>query len=193
MNTGHRFLAAFVLMLPATLAVAHPGHELQPGWVAGMLHPWSGLDHLLAMLAVGIWAAQLGGRMRWAVPLSFVTLMLVGAGMGMSGIKLGAVEQGIAASVCVLGLLIATAVRVPVLLSVALTGCFAVFHGYAHDMEAPLHSNALLYMSGFALSTITLHILGFMLARALVRHQQQASLQWTGAAIALSGLALLAV
>lgn len=183
---------ALTLVLP-TLAVAHPGHDLSAGFTAGALHPWSGLDHLLAMLAVGMWAAQLGGQMRWAVPVSFVSLMLCGAALGMSGVHLGAVEQGIAASVCVLGLLIAGAVRLPAALCVALVGCFAVFHGYAHGAEAPLQANAGLYMSGFALSTIALHGVGIMLTQMLLRHRQQTSLRWAGMALAISGVALLAM
>jgi urease accessory protein len=192
MKARQYFLAALTLVLP-TLAFAHPGHAVGDSFIAGLTHPWSGLDHLAAMLAVGIWAAQLGGRLRWTVPISFVLLMLTGAALGMSGMQLNASEQGIAASVCVLGLLIACAVRLPALLCVALVGCFAVFHGYAHGVEAPQQGNALLYMTGFALSTAALHALGVLFAQGLVRHQQQASVRWTGVALAVSGLMLFAV
>lgn len=191
MKARRCLLAVLTLTLP-TLASAHPGHVLNEGFAAGVMHPWLGMDHVAAMLAVGMWAAQMQGRMRWLVPASFVSLMLTGAALGMSGIHLNAVEQGIAASVCVLGLLIASAVQLPAWVCLALTGGFAMFHGYAHGAEAPLQNHALHYMSGFALSTLTLHGLGFMLAQRLVRHQQQRYVRWTGAALAVSGLVMFA-
>lgn len=187
-------MTALITFLPA-LAWAHPGHALSNGFIAGLAHPWSGVDHLAAMLAVGVWASQLGGRRQWMVPVSFVTLMLMGAALGTvlgtAGMQPGAVEQAIAASVCILGLLIAGAIRLPALLCIVLTGGFAVFHGHAHAAEAPMQANLAFYMAGFACSTLALHGLGFMLARLLVRHQP-ASLRWTGAALALGGLAMLA-
>jgi urease accessory protein len=191
MKARHVTAIALTTLLP-TLALAHPGHDLQPGFVAGVLHPLTGIDHLAAMLAVGAWAAQLGGRLRWALPASFVTLMLVAAALGMSGMSIGAVEQGIAASVCVLGLLLASAVRLPAPVCVLLASGFAVFHGYAHGLEAPQHASVMSYMSGFALSTIALHLVGFTVGAALLRHQQTAALRWAGAAMAVGGLALFA-
>jgi urease accessory protein len=183
-------LAPTLMTLLPALAFAHPGHALQPGFMAGIMHPVTGIDHLAAMLAVGMWAAQLNGRQRWAVPVSFVMLMLFGAVLGMSSLHVGMVEQGIAASVCVLGLLLAGAVRVSALTSLPLVGMFAVFHGYAHGAEAPVGS-AVLYMSGFALSAITLHVAGFVVARQLLRYQSANVLRWAGAALAVSGVALL--
>jgi urease accessory protein len=191
MKIRHFLTPALITLLPA-LAFAHPGHELQPGIAAGVMHPFSGLDHLAAMLAVGMWAAQLGGRMRWAVPASFVSLMLAGALLGLSGLQIGAVEQGIAASVCVLGLLLAGAVRLPAMACVLLAGLFAVFHGYAHAAEAPV-SGVGRYMVGFAFSTAVLHVVGLMVAGQLVRYQQQHAMRWTGAAMVVGSLALFAV
>lgn len=190
MKVRQWLMTALITFLPA-LAWAHPGHALSTGFIAGLAHPWSGMDHLAAMLAVGVWASQLGGRLQWTVPASFVTLMLMGAVVGMAGMQPGAVEQAIAASVCILGLLIAGAIRLPAFLCIVLTGGFAVFHGHAHAAEAPTQANLAFYMAGFACSTLALHGLGFMLARLLVRHQP-ASLRWTGAALALGGLAMLA-
>jgi urease accessory protein len=155
--------------------------------MAGISHPWSGMDHLITMLAVGMWAAQLGGHMRWAVPASFIGMMLVGAMLGFAGVHLGAVEQSIAASLCVIGLLIATAIRLPLAACVAMVGSFAVFHGYAHATEAGTDS-ALLYIAGFALSTAGLHALGFGIASLLSQHQRL--IRWAGAAIAVSGVAM---
>lgn len=180
-------LAAALLTLPA-VALAHPGHE--PGWIAGAMHPLTGVDHLMAMLAVGLWAAQLGGRLRWVVPMSFVCLMLVGALLGVSGWHVGAAEQGIAASVCVLGLLLAGAVRLRAAACVSLASVFALFHGYAHGAEAPASSLAT-YMAGFAASTAALHGIGLFAASMLALQRSQI-VRWTGAAMAVGGLALFA-
>jgi urease accessory protein len=190
MKARHATAVVLTTLLP-TLALAHPGHALQLGFVDGVLHPLSGIDHLAAMLAVGAWAAQLGGRLRWALPMSFVMLMLVGAVLAVSGVFIGAAEQGIAASVCVLGLLLAFAIRLPAIASVLLVSGFALFHGYAHGVEAPLHAGYGFYISGFVLSTISLHVVGFMIGSVLLRHQQQAALRWAGAAMAVGGLTLL--
>lgn len=184
-------LAVIAALLMPVAALAHPGHE-QSGFTAGVMHPLSGIDHLAAMIAVGLWAAQLGGRLRWAVPLSFVSLMLIGAALGLSGWQFGAVEQGIAASVCVLGLLLAGAVRLPAVVCVALTGAFATFHGYAHGVEAPAASMTG-YISGFAVSTVALHGVGLLAAALLVRGQQPQVLRWAGSVVAVGGVALLAV
>jgi len=184
-----RYLIALTLCLLPVLANAHPGHDGH-SMFAGMAHPWLGMDHLIVMLAVGMWASQLGGGMRWALPLSFVTMMIVGAAMGLGGIQLGAVEQSIAASVCVLGLFLSTAIRFPTVVCILLTSCFALFHGYAHAAEAGGNS-ALLYIGGFAVSTALLHGLGLGIGRLLSQHQRV--IRWVGAAIAISGVAMFAM
>ena len=184
-----RHLLALSLCLLPTLALAHPGHDGGHGFTAGIMHPWSGMDHLITMLAVGMWGAQLGGRMRRVLPLSFVSMMIAGSLLGFGGVHIGAVEQVIAASVCVLGLLLCSARRLPMMICVALTSCFAVFHGYAHATEAAVSNSALLYIAGFAFSTAALHALGFGIATALNRHQRV--VRWAGAAIALSGVVML--
>jgi urease accessory protein len=191
MKARHVTAIALTTLLP-TLALAHPGHDLQPGLVAGVMHPLTGLDHLAVMLAVGAWAAQLGGRLRWALPASFVTLMLMGAMLGMSGMYVGATEQGIAVSVCVLGLLLASKVRLPASACVLLVSSFAAFHGYAHGIEAPQQVSAMAYIGGFVLSSIALHVVGFAVSNALLRQQQATALRWTGAIMAMGGLALFA-
>jgi urease accessory protein len=189
-----KFAVATAIAVLPTLVEAHPGHgpgaELGVGFHAGLLHPWSGLDHLLAMVAIGMWAAQLGGRTRWMLPMCFVSLMLVGASVGFAGVASNAVEQGIAASVLILGLALASAKRVPLLLSMVLTGCFAIFHGYAHGVELPAQSSALSYLFGFVLSTTALHLMGLAIGHRLTNN---AVLRWTGAVIALSGAAMLVV
>lgn len=144
-------------------ALAHPGHE-SASFLSGFNHPLGGLDHLLAMLAVGLYAAQQAGRARWSLPAGFVLAMLLGAALGASGIRLPAVEAGIAASVLVLGLLLAFAVRLPLAASLPLVALFALFHGHAHHAEMGAAS-LLTYAIGFALATALLHAVGFMLAR----------------------------
>lgn len=191
MKARHAVTATLPALLLPMLAWAHPGHDVQSGFAAGAMHPLSGLDHLAAMLAVGAWAAQLKGQLRLVLPASFVVLMLVGALLGASGIHIGAVEQGIAASVCVLGLLLTGTVQLPITASLLISG-FALFHGYAHGVEAPQQANFVAYLGGFALTTIVLHVTGYAACRALVRHQQHATMRWIGAAMAVGGLALFA-
>ncbi len=155
-------MGGILLALPV-LAQAHPGHdghELTWDFNGGFTHPLSGWDHLLAMIAVGLWAAQLGGRARWLVPVAFVGVMTLGAALGRTGVIFPGMEQGIAASVLVLGLLIAAAVRLPVTAGMALVGVFAIFHGFAHGAEMPGTAGGLFYGAGFVVATALLHAIG---------------------------------
>ncbi len=178
-----RWSLTLMVMAFSRMAQAHPGHG--GGYLAGFTHPFTGLDHLLAMLAVGVWAAQLGGRAKWLVPASFIACMAVAASVGMSGIALPMVESGIATSVLLLGLLIAFSVKVPVALSASIVGLFAVFHGYAHGAEIPQLSTPWIYGIGFVLSTAALHGMGLLLGQGL--HKQAIGLRALGAIIAASG------
>ena len=178
-----RWSMALIIMVFSGIAQAHPGHG--GGYMAGITHPFTGLDHLLAMLAVGVWAAHLGGRAKWLVPASFIACMAVAASVGMSGIALPMVESGIATSVLLLGLLIAFSVKVPVALSASIVGLFAVFHGYAHGAEIPQLSTPWIYGIGFVLSTAALHGMGLLLGHGL--HKRISSLRSVGAIIAASG------
>ena len=185
-----RSIALVALLCTPLLVQAHPGHAettgLALGLGQGLGHPIGGLDHLLAMLAVGLWASQLGGSARWLMPVLFVAFMLVGAGLGMNGFALPMVEQGIVASVVVLGLLLLWAKRLPLAAGATLVTAFAMLHGLAHGAEMPVSSNAMLYMAGFAVSTALLHLAGMgagawrsgMLSRFI------------GAAIAVAGVGL---
>jgi urease accessory protein len=137
------------------------------GWTSGVAHPFLGVDHLLAMLAVGFWAAQMGGRALWAVPLTFVSIMAGGALIAIAGIPLPAVESGVAASVLALGLLVAFAVRLPVATGMLVAGTFALFHGHAHAAELPAVVSPWVYAAGFLLATGALHASGIAAARAL--------------------------
>jgi urease accessory protein len=187
-------MGAILLALPA-LAQAHPGHdghELTWDFSSGFAHPLSGWDHLLAMIAVGLWAAQLGGRARWLVPAAFLGVMTLGATLGRTGLIFPGVEQGIAASVLVLGLLIAAAVRLPVVAGMALVGVFAIFHGFAHGAEMPATAGGLLYGAGFVVATALLHAIGVSLGVLAARTSVNVT-KFAGWAIAASGVALFAL
>lgn len=160
-----RVLIAAALGLCAGPVLAHPGHA-DAGFLSGLMHPLGGLDHLLAMLAVGLYAAGQRRAARWALPAAFVFAMLVGALLGMSGFELFFVEQGVAASVVVLGLLVASLGRVPLAWTLPLVTLFAIFHGYAHQAEIG-EAGLLHYAAGFALATAGLHLAGFLSARWL--------------------------
>lgn len=161
----NRALTTLGLVLASGSALAHPGHE-SASFFSGLGHPLGGADHLLAMLAVGLYAARQAGRQRWALPASFVLAMLAGAGLGALGIMLPAVEAGIAASVLVLGLLIAFAARLPVAAALPLVAAFALFHGHAHHAEMGDGTLAA-YAAGFALATAALHAAGYLIGRRL--------------------------
>ncbi len=130
---------------------------------AGFSHPLLGWDHLLAMLAVGLWATQQSARSGWGLPVVFLGMMSISAVLGWGGLELPLVEAGIASSLLVLGLLLACATRLPMVASMAIVGLFAVFHGYAHGAEMPQAASALLYGLGFMLATAGLSMLGMAL------------------------------
>ncbi|XKD40168.1 hypothetical protein PA7078_00215 [Pseudomonas aeruginosa] len=161
-----KLLAALALLAAPALAFAHPGHG-EHGLVAGLAHPLTGLDHLLAMFAVGLWAAQQQGAARLALPCTFVGTMLVGGLLGFEGLQLPFMETGIAASVLALGLCVALAVRPPLPLAMAATALFALAHGVAHGLELPDLSSPWLYALGFVAATAALHAAGYALVRFL--------------------------
>lgn len=158
------------------------------GLTSGILHPLLGLDHLLAMLAIGIWAATQPGRMQLAVPATFLMALLAGFVLGRSGLELPLVETGIALSVLLLGLLLASAVRLPTTATLALTSLFALFHGHAHGAEAV--GAAATFAAGFLASSLMLHLAGAALAKT-IRLQAPLFTRSLGAAIALSGVWML--
>ncbi len=184
-----RFLAAIFLLTTSNAAFAHPGHDVS-GFAAGLTHPFSGLDHLLAMVAVGLWAAQGGGRKIWLLPATFMTMLAVGAGIAMQWQALPLVEAGIAASVLALGLLTALSLQLPALLSVAIIALFGLLHGYAHGLELPESAAPAEYALGFLAATATLHLSG--IAAGIATRQRYAQLsRLVGSAIAISGAYLL--
>ncbi|MBS1910906.1 MAG: HupE/UreJ family protein [Bacteroidetes bacterium] len=171
----------------AEAAQAHPFHSSQPAIVAGAMHPFTGLDHLLAMIAVGIWASQMGGRSRWMVPLAFVSVMALGGALGAAGIGLPFVEQSIIGSVLILGVVIAAAVRLPLGASIAIVGLMALAHGHAHGAEMQPGTSAGMYAAGFIVATAALHCAGMWAATLLQQRAGSLLVRWSGAAILAAG------
>jgi len=185
-NLSKTLLALSLLVFLPNLASAHILPGTSHGFGDGFLHPLTGWDHLLAMIAVGLWAAQHRGRAIWLIPLSFVGVMLLGGILGVTGITMPGAELAIAISVLVLGGLVATVTRFTPSLSMALVGFFALFHGYAHGHEMPAAAGALSFSVGFVLATALLHGLG--MAAGLYFQKQPRVLRWAGAAIAASSI-----
>ena len=188
-------IAALAVALAPAIASAHTGIGATTGFLHGFWHPIGGIDHVLAMVAVGLFAAQLGGRALWAVPATFVAIMAAGGTLGMAGVALPAVEVGIALSVLVLGLVVLAGRRWPLGLAMALVAVFAVFHGHAHGSEMPVDASGLSYGLGFMLATALLHLAGIGLGIGLGRLAATEGgrlIQASGAAIALAGVVLLA-
>ena len=179
----HQHWLALAALLYSGAALAHPGHP--DGALAGLLHPLTGIDHVLAMLAVGLWGAQLGGRAQWLLPVGFVACLAVGGMLGMAGLALPMVEAGILASVLLLGALIGFAVRLPLLPSLGIVGVFALFHGFAHGTEMPAATSGALYALGFVAASAALHGVGLWLGRSALPHGRW--LRASGAAISLAG------
>jgi len=188
------FLLA-ALLVAATPAHAHPGIGNTLGLAQGFAHPLGGIDHVLAMVAVGLFAAQLGGRALWAVPLAFVAMMAVGGAAGMAGVSLPFAELGIALSVLVLGATVAARVHLPTLAAMALAGLFALFHGHAHGAGMPETASGLAYGLGFVLATTSLHAAGIGLGLAIGQAGEAFGsrvLRAAGSAMAVTGVAILA-
>lgn len=176
--------------LVASPALAHVGPGAHDSFAAGFGHPFSGLDHMLAMVAVGLWAAMLGGRALILVPAAFVGVMMLGFIAGAAGVPLPFVEPAILASVVVLGLLVALALPMSALAGGALVGFFALFHGHAHGTEVGT-AGFLAYGAGFVAATVLLHVIGIVSGIALGRFGP-VLLRVAGGATALGGLMLMA-
>jgi urease accessory protein len=194
-NATTKFITAILLLATSSAAFAHTGQNVS-SLAAGLMHPFSGLDHLLAVVAVGLWAAQgntmkRGGRKIWLLPATFMTMLAVGAGIALQWHSLPLVESGIAASVLALGLLIALSLQLPASLSVAITALFGLLHGYAHGLELPESATPAAYALGFLAATATLHLSG--IAAGVATRRRYALLpRFLGSAIAVSGAYLLA-
>jgi urease accessory protein len=175
-------------------ALAHNGAGDAHGLADGFLHPIGGVDHVLAMVAVGLYAALLGGRALWLVPASFVAVMAIGGAVGMAGVSLPYTEIGVALSVIVLGLAVALRLSVPTLAAMALVGFFATFHGYAHGAEMPQDASGYAYAAGLVLASALLHAAGVAFGLGFGRMGAPAGhrlIQAGGGAMALAGIAIL--
>jgi urease accessory protein len=184
---------AAVLALAATPALAHVGSGSISGFSAGFGHPIGGLDHVIAMVAVGILAAQLGGRSLWFVPAAFVVMMVVGGLLGATGGPVPFVELGIVGSVVVLGSVIAAGRQMPMGLAMALVGGLALFHGHAHGTEMPATASGLEYGLGFAVATALLHVIGIGLGVGVEKAaatMAPIAIRASGGAIATAGVFL---
>jgi urease accessory protein len=170
------------------LAEAHPQQGQAAGFMTGFLHPWSGADHILAMIAVGIWGAQLGAPSIWFLPVTFPMVMAFGGFLGLIGVPLPGDEFGIALSALILGAAVCAQARPKLILAMILVGCFGLFHGHAHGTELPPGQNGLLYSMGFVIATGSLHAIGISLG--LINRWQIGSvtLRAGGAFIALMGV-----
>ena len=161
--------------------------------VAGLAHPLGGADHILAMVAIGLWGVSAGGRALWVWPLAFVSTILVGFAAAVLGFQPPLVEPAIATSIVVLGLLVAFAVKAPVWSGAVIAGLFAFFHGHAHGTEAVAAGEELVaYAGGFVLATATLHAIGLGAGVLIARSAGERLLRATGGLVAVSGLALIA-
>lgn len=184
-------ITAALTLLASTPAFAHLNPVEHGSLSAGLSHPFSGADHILAMVGVGLWAALLGGRAIWAVPAAFLIAMMAGFAAALVGAPLPFVEPVIAASVVVLGLLALVALQVPTYVGMAMVGFFALFHGYAHGGELG-ETGALPFMAGFALATAVLHGIGVAIGLGAARFGGALVTRLVGGLTALAGLWLFA-
>jgi len=164
---------ALIALTPAAV-LAHAGSDLgSHHFAGGFVHPFTGLDHIVAMVAVGLWSAQLGGRARWSVPLAFLMMMITGGLLAASHVALPFVESSILASALIIGLLLLFALRVPTVAAVALAGMFAVFHGSAHVAEMPVNASAASYATGFVAASAILLATGSVVGNLLATTMRQ--------------------
>lgn len=174
-----------------TPAFAHTGPHMFEGFLSGFVHPFMGLDHMAAMLAVGTWAAFVGTQAKRSLPLAFVLTMVVGALLALSAFSLPVVEAGIASSVLVLGLLLSFSIKLQTNVAAGLVALFALFHGFAHGSEIPAAASPVLYGLGFVAATLVLHIAGIQLGNRLQGTFGKVALRSAGGVIAIAGLSML--
>jgi urease accessory protein len=195
-RTAHTFavllLSALALAAMPVPSFAHVEQGQAAGFLTGLRHPWSGLDHVLAMIAVGLWGAQLGSPALWLLPVTFPMMMSLGAVMGLIGMGLPGVEVGIALSALLLGGMVMGEARPKLAVAVLLVGFFAVFHGHAHGTELPPGQSGLLYSMGFVIATGCLHAMGIGIGLVHRWPAGRLALRGAGAFIAGMGLFFLA-
>jgi urease accessory protein len=175
--------AALIMVATAGAAAAHEGEGVAGGFLSGLTHPLFGWDHVVAMVAVGLWGAFLGRPAIWVLPIVFPVVMAFGGALGVLGVPVPAVEAGIALSGVVLGVLVALAVKAPLWAAAPVVGIFAIFHGHAHGTELPEAANAYAYAVGFVIATGALHAAGILFGFLT-------ALPWGGYAVRAAGVAV---
>jgi len=179
-------LAVYLVWTPSAQAHVEQGQAV--GFVTGLEHPWSGLDHVLAMIAVGLWGAQLGNPALWVLPVTFPMVMAMGAMMGLLGIPVQGIEIGIALSAILLGAMVLGEIRPKLYIAAILVGFFAIFHGHAHGTELPPGQSGLLYSMGFVIATGVLHGIGITIGTIHRWPAGKLALRGVGAFIAAMGV-----
>jgi len=190
-RVGRRTACAVVAAAWPMLAIAHAEAGRAEGFLAGLHHPISGLDHVLAMVSVGLWGAQLGAPAIWLLPVTFPVVMALGGLLGLLGVPLPGVEIGIALSAIVLGLAVSAAWRPPLWTAAVIVGLFAIFHGHAHGTELPAGASGLTYSLGFVAATGLLHALGIGIGTIHRWPGGKVVLRAAGAAVAVAGVVFL--
>lgn len=188
---GERSLPMVVALLiaaSATPAHAHVRQGAAQGLLTGLSHPVSGPDHVLAMIAVGLWGAQLGAPAVWLLPVTFPMVMALGAFLGLIGVPVPGVEIGIALSAVLLGLMVAREARPPLVVAAVLVGVFAIFHGHAHGTELPPGQSGLMYSIGFVTATGLLHAVGIAIGLVHAWPRGRVALRVAGACVMAGGL-----
>jgi len=180
-----------ILLAYASAASAHEATGITGGFLSGFMHPLLGWDHVVAMVAVGLWGAFLGSPAIWVLPVVFPLVMAFGGALGVVGVPIPAVETGIAASAVVLGAMVAFAVRPPIWVAAVIVGAFAIFHGHAHGTELPNAANPLAYSLGFVISTGLLHLSGIAFGLLVRWPVGKVAVQAGGGLIALAGIGFL--
>ena len=190
-DASARQLAALILMLlvSATPLSAHVQEGQAQGFLTGLRHPISGWDHVLAMISVGLWGAQLGAPAIWLLPVTFPMMMAVGGFLALIGIPVAGVELGVALSALLLGLMVALEAKPKLAVAAVLVGAFAIFHGHAHGAELPAGQSGLAYSIGFVVATGCLHGVGILIGVAHTWATGRAALRLAGATVAIAGAA----
>jgi urease accessory protein len=184
----NRLILMVALLLVPVRVLAHVTGDVAGGLASGFLHPISGLDHVVAMVAVGLWGAQLGRPAIWILPVTFPIVMALGGVMGVRGVPVPPVEVGIALSAIVLGLMVALSLRPALWVAAVIVGVFAIFHGYAHGTELPRSAQPLAYGAGFVLTTGMLHVCGIVIGTVTRWKPGRLAVRACGAVVAAVGV-----
>lgn len=184
------FLVAIAVLLAPTVLLAHPGHGRVHGFEDGFIHPFSGVDHCVAMIAIGVWAAQAGGRTCWLAPLTTVLFMALGGSLGMNVKTVPFVEHAIVTSILVLGLLITVTRKLPIIAVLSIIAVFAAIHGFAHGIELPRSVNTVAYGQGILLGSVLVQLASICTTTFIIKLGQTRLVQLSGALLAVSGIVM---